>query len=180
MTCFLDRQRVFHVDPAAALCFTNRAGCTVAGALKRGLSQKGSSRTGSRAPSQDEIFSSPGQRTPTVLKTGQVSDVPPSFARTSPAISEASFAHCRSKATSDGVNIRRAGEVPSLRLSKAIEGAAEMFLSAFFEAWAAFPSEFMVLSLREIQFRRIRLSGQPDGVDNLRRIFSSNKGPLLT
>ena len=101
----------------------------------------------------------------------QVFDVPPLFARTSPATSEASFAHRCSKATSDGVNIRRAGEVPSLRLSKAIEGVAEMFPPPFLEVRAVFPSEFMELFLREIQFCRIWLSGQPGRADDRAALF---------
>ncbi len=75
----------------------------------------------------------------------QFFDELPLLAKTSPATSEASFAHCRSKSISDGVSIRGAGEVPSLRLSKSIEGVAETLLPPLLEVQSAFPSEFMEL-----------------------------------
>ena len=64
-------------------------------------------------------------------------------ARTSPATSEASFAHCRSKSVSYRVNIRGVGEVPSLRLSKVIEGVAETVPLPGFEILPLSLSEFM-------------------------------------
>ena len=73
----------------------------------------------------------------------QVFDLASLFARTSCVTSATSFAHCRSKPISYGVNIRGAGEVPSLRLSKAIEGVAEVFPPPLLEVPAVRLSEFM-------------------------------------
>ena len=61
--------------------------------------------------------------------------------------SATSLAHCRSKSISYGVNIRGAGEVPILRLSKSIEGVAEVFPPPVLEVPAALLSEFMELLL---------------------------------
>lgn len=67
------------------------------------------------------------------------------LAKISPATLEASITHSRSKSISDGVSIRGAGEVPSLRLSKSIEGVAEMLPPLLLEVRSVYPSEFMEL-----------------------------------
>lgn len=67
------------------------------------------------------------------------------FPATSSSGSHASFAHCFSRTISDGVNIRGAGEVPSFRLSKAIEGVSEESFPPLLEVFAVFLSEFMNL-----------------------------------
>ena len=56
------------------------------------------------------------------------------------------FLLCRSKSISYGVNIRGAGEVPSLRLSKAREGVAKVFPPPFLEVRPVSLLEFMQLS----------------------------------
>ena len=78
-----------------------------------------------------------------------------------------SWALRRSKSISYGVNVRGAGEVPSLRLSKAVEGVAETLLPPPLELGPVFPSELMDLLLGWIQPRRIWLARQSDCADNL-------------
>ena len=53
----------------------------------------------------------------------------------------------RSKSISDGVSIRGAGEIPSLRLSAAVEGVAEMRLPSLLEIRSVLVSEFIELFL---------------------------------
>jgi hypothetical protein len=48
----------------------------------------------------------------------------------------------RSNAISDGFNIREAGEVPSFRLSKAVEGVTESLLPPLFKFFAMFMPQF--------------------------------------
>ena len=86
--------------------------------------------------------------------------------KTSRATSAVSCAHRRSKSTSYGVNIRGAGEVTSLRLSKAIEGVAELLAPPALEVAPVLFSEFMKLLLRRIQSGRIGLARQPDRADH--------------
>ena len=79
----------------------------------------------------------------TVVQTnGQVCDVSFLFARTSCASRAISALLRLSKSISYGVNIRGAGEVPTLRLSKAIEGVAEVFPPPFLEVRPVSFSEF--------------------------------------
>ena len=61
--------------------------------------------------------------------------------------SATSFTHFRSKSISYGVSIRGAGEIPSLRLSKAIEGVAEVFSPPLLEVPPMLLSEFTELLL---------------------------------
>ena len=56
-----------------------------------------------------------------------------------------SLALCRSNTISDRVNIRGAGEIPSLRLSLAVEGVIEADTPAFPEIPSGLSSEFMRL-----------------------------------
>ena len=66
------------------------------------------------------------------------------FARTSCATWAISFLLCRSKSISYRVSIRGVGEVPSIRLSKAVEGVTP-FPPSFFEVWSVSLSDFMAL-----------------------------------
>ena len=111
-------------------------------------------------------------RKPLVEQPFQRSDVQSLFARTSCVTWAASFAHCRSKSISDRVNIRGVGEVPSFRVSKAIEGVAEVFLPPRFEVRPVLPSEFMESFLRRVQFGRVRLAGQADCADHQTSLLS--------
>ena len=79
------------------------------------------------------------------------------FTKTSLAASITSCAHCRSRPISYCVSIRGAGEVPSLRLSKAIEGVTEVFAPPLLEVVAVFLFELMDLVLRRVQLRRVGL-----------------------
>ena len=65
-------------------------------------------------------------------------------AKTSRATWAISFLLCRSNRISYGVNIRGAGEVPIIRLSKAVEGVTP-FPPSFFEVWSVSLSDFMAL-----------------------------------
>ena len=65
-------------------------------------------------------------------------------AKTSCATWAISFLLCRSKWISYRVNIRGVGEVPSIRLSKAVEGVTP-FPRSFFEVWSVSLSDFMAL-----------------------------------
>ena len=78
-----------------------------------------------------------------------------------------SLADCRSKSISYGVNIRGAGEVPSLRLSKAIEGVAEMLAPPLLEVPPVSLSEFMELLLRNLQLGGVRLASQTDRANDV-------------
>ena len=61
--------------------------------------------------------------------------------------SAVSFAHRRSKSISYGVNIRGAGETPSLRLSKAIVGVAKLLKPPLREFRSVLSFELTVLLL---------------------------------
>ena len=101
----------------------------------------------------------------------QVSDASFLLARTSSTTWTASLTHCRSKAISDGVNIRGAGEVPSLRLSRVIEGVAENLLAPVLEACAVFLSERMELLLCGVQLCRLEFSRQGDSAHHPATLF---------
>ena len=58
---------------------------------------------------------------------GHFLDAQPLVARVSRAIWAISLLLRRSNSISDGVNVRGAGEVPSFRLSEAVEGVTEPF-----------------------------------------------------
>jgi len=51
----------------------------------------------------------------------------------------------RNKAISDGVSIRGAGEIPSFRLSEAVEGVTESLLPPIFKVFAMFLPQFFQL-----------------------------------
>lgn len=73
----------------------------------------------------------------------QVSDVSSLRARSSPTSREISRLLDRNKSISDGVNIRGPGEMPSLRMSAAVEGVTEVLLPPLFEAGSVFLFELM-------------------------------------
>ena len=96
----------------------------------------------------------------------QVLDMSSLLARTSCVTAATSFADCRSKSISNRVSIRGAGEVPSLRLSKAIEGVPELLSPPLLEVRAVFLSELMELFLCRVQLRRVGLARQRDRADD--------------
>ena len=89
------------------------------------------------------------------------------LASTSRVTSAISRTLCRSKPTSYGVNIRGAGEVPSLRLSKAIEGVAEVIPPPCFEVRPMPFLEFTYLLPVRAQLGRVGFAGQRNGTDYL-------------
>ncbi len=95
----------------------------------------------------------------------QLFDVPSLLARASLMAWAISLALRRSKSISDCFNIRGAGEIPSLRLSKAVDGVSEMFLPPLFEVLSVFLSEFMEMLIVGGQLSRAGLAGQADGAD---------------
>ena len=74
-----------------------------------------------------------------------VVDGPPLPARTSRTTSATSLLLRCSNSISDGVNIRGAGEVPSFRLSKAVEGVTELVPPPQLKVRSALFSELMQL-----------------------------------
>ena len=82
----------------------------------------------------------------------QVCDVSLLLARTSWATRAISALLRLSKSTSYGVNSRGACEVPSLRLSKAVEGVSDIFPPPFLEVRPVSFLEFMSLLPGGVQF----------------------------
>ncbi len=83
---------------------------------------------------------------------GQVLDVSSSLLPVISFVTSAtSCAHFRSKPISDAVSIRGAGEIPSLRLSKAIEGVAELPPPPVFKGFSMFRPKLMELPFRRCQ-----------------------------
>ena len=72
-----------------------------------------------------------------------------------------SLALCRSKSISDRVNIRGPGEIPSFRLSKAVEGVTELGPPPLLEVPSVLFSELIQLLLGVVQNGRVGLAGQP-------------------
>ena len=116
---------------------------------------------GSRGPSRLAV------RKPLCQLRLQFFDVASLLARTPRETSTASFTHSRSKSISYGVNIRGAGEVPSLRLSKAIEGVAEILAPPPLEVSPVLLSELMELPLRNVQLGGVGLTSQSDRANDL-------------
>lgn len=72
----------------------------------------------------------------------------------------------RSNAISDCFNIRGAGEVPSFRLSEAVEGVTEPFLPPLFKFFAMFLPQFFKLRFIQSEFSRMRFASQGDSRQN--------------
>ena len=72
-------------------------------------------------------------------------DALPLFPNASRVAWAISLALCRNKSISDRVNIRRTGEIPSFRLSMAVEGVTEAGTPPPFEVPSMLSSEFMQL-----------------------------------
>lgn len=68
-------------------------------------------------------------------------------ARASPISRDISRLLDRNKLISDGVNIRGPGEIPSLRMSEAVEGVTEVLLAAISKTGSVLLSELMKLAL---------------------------------
>ena len=66
----------------------------------------------------------------------------------------------RNNSISDASSIRGAGEVPSFRLSEAIEGVTESLPPPLLKAFPMSLSKFMQLRLRWLKFSRIQLTRQ--------------------
>ena len=84
------------------------------------------------------------------------------FSNSARVVCAISLALCRSKSISDRVNIRGAGEVPSFRLSKAVEGVTEGLTPPLVEVSSVLLSELIQLLLSWVQLGRIAYSGQGD------------------